>query len=616
MKKIILILLTATAFGSYDSSNRTVKTGYGFQAILGTTQLGNTTLGWAFADRENRVQVGGTVTGVKCRFAYTHNADQAFSDAQVALLRPVADVPTNPTTWNVVAVKDISADLTAVLPGSSQRFTLDIDTSGDSWTAVAGDIIGWYFKSTAIGVQGTSVAQAAGQTGFVLIGRDAVGVAFNISQGTRTFQFGGVDYETTGDRALLQEITVSTNEPILLSDATIDPTEAGVFLGVPYFIGDVGQYITLEGVVVAVDNTSLQIDIIGTAVADGADETIETITLDFSNGSENIDMNIASVQKTLTAAEQPDTFDIHIWTNPTDGEIECIFANVTTGQGGGTKDGGAAFDRDISFISITDRSPSSSISIPDNIIRRLILTDSAGGAATVSKLIVHRQPVLPVGDSNFGTKASAVAAGALARVGAKLTLAFSENRHVIRGAGIGGNRYLLSPAASTDLPARWSSFRNDADLAGFRDVIVIPYSGINDIAQIGTNADNLVSYPTGVASVVGKIVSDALNSSDLTGGVNDVIVSTLVVIPVGVSDITAQEVQGQIEVNRLLREIAAATNVPFADNSDYSDGFSGSHLDDDGNAAVANKMALVWENNTTTQRAPAPISGTRPRYSE
>ena len=622
VKKTIIVFMLLSAvvcFASYDNSNRTVMTG-GFGVPTGTPDGAAISINdQPVTDFFNTIQFAGTVQTVTARWV-TASAPITITTAKMALLRKTSNKGVDPSVFDVVGdIVDISGDLGDAVDGmgSGVRFNLTF-TTPFSTTAAVGDRIGFYVLTSAGTLNIAGIDNGQNGQG-VLLDRyydgGAAGAKWITGGADITFQDtggGGANRIRVAD-IMWCEVTMLTNDAKLVENTAVDPVEldalpdigtitGGEIIPIPFFSGDIGQYITIESVKVATDNTSLAINFRGMTDSDGTQAVLGTITLDFTNAAEVITLSNGANSKTLTAGEQTDSFDIHIWYNPTDNLLEVLFCNITSGQGG---EGG---DKDIRFLSITDAVPES-ITI-NRGIRSLDFVDSAGGAATVSKVITHRQPVLAVGDSYLGTKDSAGAAADLTRIGTALESAFSESRYVIRGGGIAGGHGLLTIVSTslTSLASRWDTVGSEDRLVAFRDVIVVPVIGINDIAQINSDDNILNAIPSGIAGVIAKIASDALMGTGIKGGINDVVIVGQVIIP----SYTAMEQLGQKDLNAMLETIAYRMDVPFVDNSNYSDGFSSNHLDSAGNTTVAGRIADAFENNRVPQ---AQTEGRRGRYS-
>jgi hypothetical protein len=557
MKKILVLVLLMCSWclGAYDSTAKTaIVGGYG-NSGSNTQNLGDnlTTI-----ESDNPILADCTITSIK--FTYGAAATNA-TVARLLLVRP--DDVASPTTYTVVeavSVLDLFDDFT-----SSYR---QHEKTGLAWSAQAGDCLGWCHNFGGTGSRFRVLRASQPSTLKYIGGTYADGQTITIASMTdhATDSTNLLAYGTTSEYIVLDNDNGGSG---FVKDAAID---------VPAFTAST-YYIVLEKIENIANNEDISVNLKYTA-ADGTDTVAETLKLDFAADTISLVTATDSLALTETTGSQ---ITAHIWLNPTTDKIKVTFVNYKDGQGG-------LSDGDIKHISLTARAPAS---LANFAIQRVSLTQSAGTDATVSRIIVCRQPVLAVGDSFVSHYTTETI---LNNIAAKLDDSgiFTQQRYVING-GITGCQMGANNSASHSVINRWDS--SGQDIMDYNNVLVAIIGGTNDIGQTNDNVSYRYIVQARLMWVVGKITYDSLFHG------NDVVLMELLpydpaYIAAG-EVIQAGEVTGKRQYNEWLRRLSAQANVPIAliyNNYDY--GWSGGiHPDADGNTYIAGKIAEAYENN-------------------
>lgn len=490
------------------------------------------------------------------------------------------------TTYTVLHDIDVTTAFNDVTSGSYQTLEVEGEWFLSTATAGYGYYLGMYMEEVNNSSWGAK-SVGAGVSDMKWVSADVT--TTQLASGMSTWDDGFI---------ISMECFVNNNDMLAYEVSTDSEGNAisnGDRITIPYWTTE-PCYIILEDVTVP-DGEDLDIVIEINSLVSGSKFVLQTVTINFDGGAndQRITDKGFSAWKSIAGGEG-DNYRIYIWLDQANNKTDTLFENTDDGMG--------PLSNDRKILSMNDRAVGS-MDFSDNVVRRVHLSQNTGTGAEIGKIIVCRKPILAVGDSNV----SALNLYELAGVGAILdnVNVFTEQRYVIN-AGMQANRVREDQSTvSTSMWQRWNDVQNNQDLCSFKDVVVcLVNPGTNDIAAI--NSDSAVSNQTvpGVSGGIGQIVGQAIDSDDVFGRTNDVIMCGIIPQPDG----TALEQAAVQAINEELRRIAFHAGVPFAsmdgfDLSWYTDS-PRIHPDGDGTTFITDRIVAAYEGNLV----PSSIGGT------
>lgn len=632
---VFLMLLYAACFGAYDNSDVTIINGgvitnTGGIVTVGTGAEGAQNLDASantiFDTRNSlRLPPTGTYTITEVTF-WTGSVDTNVGGGELAIYRiGDADADGNDDIQCISkqTVAAFSGTANAAAGGTEDKWV--VDTSASLTGAMNGDILVFQITcSGAVGVKSWNIP-GSGNALIYLTHSDQVGAV-----GSWISDYAASATHTiTGTPLCIQYKYTDNNFYATTIDTSSHTFGTSQTYFLPYYDITGGQYIMLEGVEVP-DTETLEIDLeYVTTTGVGIEKKVY---FDFSVATPVAKMTLANGTTTVNSASQncsvelpdpvtPDTYDIYIYRG-TSGTSEqpwdCLFINKTNGSAfrGGTN--ASPVDIQVTSVSMGEEykdrlSDKDGYGNPTHYSPykwAAIQIVNAGGNVDIDDIHICRKPVLIIGDSISTTD----------YVGYYLPSAFTEPRYGIQ-TGIGGTFVTLSDSALVSILDRW---RNGA--VYFRDVVVCPVNGpgVNDLAAINDDADEVSPTVAQVLGGISRIVGDSLQQDEggyYFGGTNDVVICNM--IPPNPADVVhaahanyfgsySQERDARLAVNVLLKVMSYKYNVPLADVSQYAGEYSGTPSVHPKKTAadagwIASKIAQAYEHNIVADiRNPTP----------
>jgi len=551
MKKILVlvILISSWCFGAYDGTDAEVIVGgYGYQAVNGDSVTG---YGKTMGDNSFTVLAAGKLTRIIARL---YDGGTATSIFKIKVLRGGS------SPYTLVGEIDCTAHMVARQGEVTNATRFEYDTSA-TYAGVSIDV-----AAANIDMQvGDFVAFTTGTTSTVAFIRKTCAGATVIS--------GNGDVEdlptSAADTAMICDIYTTTGQKCILDDSTI----AVESMEIPVFTE--GYHITIEDIDLSED------DAITFALTNNAD-TLGTITID--TDAETIAFGESSESVTFLEA---DNVNIDIWIDPVNNRADVMYFNYATGCGSQSS------DYDVRAKSVTSRSPISFT----GTVKNITITQTVGTGAAISRIIVHYKPVLCMSDS-FGSTYSD-GKTILAHIGNRLDNegCFTKVPYVYNG-GITGSKVLLNQTdISTAIRDRWNSATSE--WCAIHDCVVVFLNGpgLNDVSALSalSTSQDISDLAGRLAGSIGRMVGDAIDSSDTYGGRNDVIMCGQVAYTVHTGAELSNEQACQLKLNKALRVLANTFNIPYVDS--WNVATDGTHPTTAGDIDYAQRIVEAYEQN-------------------
>ena len=584
-------------------SEATVNCGmYGYVNKSSSTSTGGRT--WIVKTRP--LLAAGTLSRVHLRLYGLEGAE--VTSARIGVVRADGETPGN---YNVIGQVDITSHINAAAVARTDVVSnhweydsadtygavapVDLSSitgiaSGDFlalWTSPAGEIVPSLESSAA------DTVTHAGNGNDVLV--DADPVTINTDLATYTFMF---------------DAFVTTTEAIIFDGTTYIKDDV---IQIPSFTDEAFQVI-LEGVVVP-DDESLKIDLTvshptlgredgnnvlvdmsqaaGLDVISIRDENDEVYPLTENTYFENVTY-VANDKYTIIR-----TFEL---TRIASQSMKANFVNYVNGQGP-LKSGSSEIDIAMKSLSNGAWVPrSSGINVEP---RSITLTQPAGTAATVERVVVTRKPVVIVGDSYTSADIGTTTGIALANIGAKLETASrwleTLGRYVILG-GVPGNRLLFDDGNLASIGHRFDGADGSLWDVPNSDVIIANGPSINDVTSALSKPTTLaegIALGEALGWEVAAMASKAVNNGC------QVTLNEMCYLETGNADKDAFTDQAVTSLNETLALVSYQLQIPIAKTAStvtanagtyYHD--DGMHLSDAGYDYVTTAIIAARENNS------------------
>jgi len=572
---IATLFLASVCLGAYDSSAVTVNAGgWGSypSANVGTYLAAG--VGYTYFAKSTPITCSGTLTQVKFNF---------YTDATVATNTEILVTTINGASYTInnrIDANSAMATSMAARAGNTRplfTITNPVDkTTGLPVTVTSGQIIGIYTKDHAY-----------------VIGTAATG--FTIDQYNGYFQSDAAMTSTASDKAVAIDVQVSTNEFILFNS-----TDGGTG-----FVKD--DTVNIPGVpgspyyIILTEITGLPTDSkVNIAYCDSSGDSALTNTIDcnvaIDNALDTVGFGYAAsgvVSQTITDSN----LTLNFWRDQTNSLGDVWQVNYINGQGLANGSSGAK-DKDVKHISLTGRTSKSVLS--GNGMRRLKITQSAGTAVNIGRIVVCRKPWVLVGDSfvsAYDTYTRVQNVGAYLGQDAQ-AYAPTYQQYMICG-GLPGDRVLDSDAGVTSMSARFNAVTND--LGSYRNVVYAFGNGpgINDVVNLAPTTNALaMDYGHAVASTVGAMAGFAQKNG------NDVVLCEMVNLEDGYATKTAYTTKMVQTINNDLVILSGQLQVPLAKTYDSFNADPDTYYNADnlhastaGYQLISSRIVSAYENN-------------------